>query len=469
MEASISDVEILQRNLRECMGRGVRALIDSAKAKGLFPAYIDELRQNEIPHQNEVLQGYAAWTTAEGILALIITHPWIHEFDTPTDYDDIQLDFLVNATQNLLKIERNFEQQGIPAFPDLYIDDLQLKYRGVVDSTVKVIMALNAVRRYMIFKRWPIIHTHNGEIEIPIETINDAIDSLIKWLENEQDERGGWGIWKGAESRIYPTHFAITALLDCGKSKNDPHIKKAVKWLREWELSHKQTDIANTSFFVLGLSQAENLWSESVKRKVNDINYKLKNNCPTDVYTHINVPNYGNVPVTYPAKPRAICALLQSGESPLSPTILTLLDEIWTRELPKNGWAEEKKEKDAEPQTWYTYVVIDTIATWFTYIEELGLLPSYFWASKVEEPMRLQLEATLKQQKKYKFISAASLFFLIITLTIIYIIPNYSELYIYIGAFLSLFIAYIYPVLSSIVGNMLTPTFRRLFRKYPKR
>jgi len=234
-------------------------------------------------------------------------------------------------------------------------------------------------------------------------------------------------------------------------------------------LSHKQTDIANTSFFVLGLSQAENLWSESVKRKVNDINYKLKNNCPTDVYTHINVPNYGNVPVTYPAKPRAICALLQSGESPLSPTILTLLDEIWTRELPKNGWAEEKKEKDAEPQTWYTYVVIDTIATWFTYIEELGLLPSYFWASKVEEPMRLQLEATLKQQKKYKFISAASLFFLIITLTIIYIIPNYSELYIYIGAFLSLFIAYIYPVLSSIVGNMLTPTFRRLFRKYPKR
>ena len=248
------EIVTLKENMLQCMRRGVKSLASDALNAGVFRPYGD----NSELDVSAIQQGSGAWTTAEGILAILYTDPWFHDSKSVPDTD-----LLSRATYSLLNIKRNYREEGIPADPDLGIS-----HRGVVDSTVKVVMALTSVKRYMISRGWHELATRDNKLQVSLDHVDTCIDALSYWLKRNQNNDGSWGLWQGEEGRSYPTYYAIKALMDCGEKGESDCITRASRWFKKnqnedggWGFSQsdRDSDIASTSFAVLALSHVEPL------------------------------------------------------------------------------------------------------------------------------------------------------------------------------------------------------------------
>lgn len=389
MTQNLQEIIQLKEDISECMRRGVSALVADASKSGGFKAYGDNR-----PDELAVLQGYGAWTTAEGILAVLHSEPFLHDFKNGPD-----IDFLAMVTNNLVCIQRNFKEDGVPADPDFGIS-----HRGVIDSTVKVLLALLAVRHFVISKGWDRLTNWKKDIVIPLIKIDSIISDLSQWVMSNQNEDGSWGLWKGTEGRTYPTFYAIKVLLDCGEKPKSEQINKAIRWINSHQLedggwgfstSENTSDLASTSFAILALTQVGPLWGKEIWKGEKLLQEIIKQNNYDDTPKKMKIPIGGmsknvEIPVIHPTKPRLLCALLQAGMSPFSAMVQHLLKQICCEELDAGGWASVGEK---ELQTWYTYVVIDSFTIWFSYAEELGKLPYYIFEGKLSNYLYKQLKA----------------------------------------------------------------------------
>ena len=73
--------------------------------------------------------------------------------------------------------------------------------------------------------------------EITAEAVREAIDRGVKFLERKQLPDGSWGEYGGGSMRPEPgglTSLCTLALLSCGVPPDDPHIERALQYIRKF-------------------------------------------------------------------------------------------------------------------------------------------------------------------------------------------------------------------------------------------
>lgn len=324
-------------------------------------------------------QAYNAWTSAEGLLALLYT-----ESSPLADHAASRLDEVVIArlARMLTHADEGIAGGGIPASPEFPVAN-----RGVVDSTAKVISALCYLRLHMY---------HHGYDRLPepgavtLDEVSACIDRLMCWLleqQNTESTGGGWGLWKGARSRVTATAFAAIACLDAGMDPEEPPLQDALKWLESiqrddgwWSYipNLPQGDVTSTAFAIATLSMlGKSINNESIQNGV----AALEANVNWDDAVHVVEFDSGEgittVSMMHASEPRAVYALLFSGASPMSPSILRALDSLIKAELHTGGWTGKNAGKNASSRRMdvsYTYVVVESIYAWFTHSSHISHL-----------------------------------------------------------------------------------------------
>lgn len=71
--------------------------------------------------------------------------------------------------------------------------------------------------------------------EISEHSLSYAIGKGLKWIENLQNEDGGFGLKKGAKSNIQNTSFALLALSKGGRTLDNDIVRGAIKYLEGYQ------------------------------------------------------------------------------------------------------------------------------------------------------------------------------------------------------------------------------------------
>lgn len=115
---------------------------------------------------------------------------------------------------------------------------------GVVDSTAWVLQAL-------LLK------------ESPYRSIDDYLSGSFDWLVQAQNKDGGWGLVKGAESRIVSTSFVLRAMSATNDIRYAEYIKKAIGYILinqnnnySWSTSSRDSCVAATSHAIIAITLA---------------------------------------------------------------------------------------------------------------------------------------------------------------------------------------------------------------------
>ncbi len=313
-----------------------------------------------------------AWSASEGLLALLYTSSSALAAYT---MGQLNAELLASVARKLVGIDNLVRGGGIPAAPDFQIDD-----RGVVDSTAKVVSALSCLRLYMLHHSYSAI----GTLEpVALRDIEACIARLCEWLRANQNDDGGWGLWFGSPSRVTATAFAVIAFVDAGIELDASHMQNALTWLEatqkpdgSWALTPdlEQSDVTSTAFAVAALSMlSASVTAPSIQRAVR----MLETNTNWADAVHTVAIDSGEtrrfISMTYAAEPRAIYALLLTGSSPTSLTIVRALQRLSEAELPTGGWA-RKSSANSKMDVWYTYVVVECINAWFTHCNQISYL-----------------------------------------------------------------------------------------------
>jgi len=371
----------LKQSVREAINQLIKLLIKDIKLAG-----------------EEISEGiqFNAWTTAEGLLALLYTDDSMISSAT----DRIDQSILARISRKLVHIDEFINGGGIPAVPDLGI-----AHRGVVDSTSIVLRALCSLRLYMYQHRLSSLNLDYPFVSLA--ELDNCIDRLCKWLLQNQNEDGGWGLWRGTESRVTATAYAILAFTEAGVDREEQFLQNAQNWLMEmqkddgwWALTKntEKPDVTSTSFALVALSiLCNSIMHENIRRAV----YALETNTDWEDAEHkIEIPTEGKentfVPMLYASEPRAVYALLIAGLSPANSLLLHMLGEIEEAELSTGGWT-SKQTKSRKLNVWYTYVVTECIYTWFTHSNKISYLTQL---SKVDHALAGVIKMYKEKEKE---------------------------------------------------------------------
>lgn len=369
MSASTLKVLELHRTSREVMRRGVEGMIRQAEKLGMFAPYLGRT----LPRGHE-RQPWGAWTTAEGLVALLESRAFLSgPLSRPSE------ELIARAAQDLFAIIDLFDNKGVPPNPDIDIPD-----KVVTDSTARVLIALVSLRRYVISEFASEVQVVRQSLPSPQET-DWRIEGLATWLKTNQNADSGWGLWRSGsvESRTDATSVVVRAVLESGEPRDSRYVQVAREWFNRTQRagggwgyypSSNTSDPISTAYALMALAEIEPLSSSAIRKGV-DFLRQVED--WQDVELQILVPRPGHkfatvVPQLFPAYARAICALVKCGESPCDPFVLSLVERQMERELEGGGWAHEGADTI---ETWYTYAVVDSLQIWNYYLQETGVLP----------------------------------------------------------------------------------------------
>ncbi len=339
---------------------------------------------NDVPEQYREMIGYKAWTTAEGLIAILSRYDKI-AFPA-TEYNP---SLLAEIAYKLINIDEHIKGGGIPAYPDL-----EISHRGVVDSTAIVLNALCTLRLFMYEMKLAQLSV-GSSIHVSIEDISKCIDRLEHWLIANQNEDKGWGIWKGEVSRVTATAYAIRALVGAGVERGAHSLRSSYFWLEQarkkdgmWAVDWHtdESDLTSTAFAVTALailsdSVIEETIQSAVDKLLNTTDWK-------DAVHNIEIEDDQGkrriIKLPYASKPRVIQTLIIAGVPLKDVRIIKALQGFIDSQLRRGGWAPSQDQSSRDMNIWYTYVVVECIYTWLVYANKI---PTTMYLSQVERAL----------------------------------------------------------------------------------
>ncbi|MBZ5640228.1 MAG: hypothetical protein LAO51_15895 [Acidobacteriia bacterium] len=355
------------RLAREMQGLALDWLTVLYRAKGVFPV---RFKQSSQPR-------HFAWTSAEALVAFFEARKPVPQGSVETVLGVIQQSLWASPRGGKLVL-------ALGEFP---LD------RGVVDSSVRAVLALAAIRYDMLkngIERYRI-----GDLPDERFTsvyIGRLVEELLTGIEAEANDKGGWGTFYGETSRVDPTSHALAALIRCRHNSQsyERTIDDAVKWLREaqkdagWGATKhsEEPDPGNTALVLSALSLVLPVTEPLIVDGVNFLRIRIQKGLLADTIEDLRVADGGMGPIhqgiSIPACPRVLQALLACGIDPRDECVQKLLARIYAMRRdeqprpdgtgPLTGWGLETDSNS----TWYTSIVAYACSDYLRYAEYAG-------------------------------------------------------------------------------------------------
>jgi prenyltransferase beta subunit len=217
-----------------------------------------------------------------------------------------------------------------------------------------------------------------------LEKDKKFIEQSLQWIIDNQNEKGGWGYWKGCPSRTYPTCMALRVLILFEK-KNIDTVTRGIKWLRD-NISMKggwgplprdnEPTSPHTAHAIITLTKYGISNDESIIKEAKDVLFRSKKNGLWENYNEENTFELSKSKYRFRTRhfgtPWVLEALLESGEYVFSNTILTGMSYIIEAQDDKDGYW--RYNPQTHPSIWSSFNCIMVLKLFLSKAQDVSTI-----------------------------------------------------------------------------------------------